>query len=376
MVYSRRKRGRQSRADEREEQNGAPEEKSPVSQVKELQEEEEEVVPVAAIPDSLQTLLETLTQQAALIVEQNTRIEQRLTCLEQGLSRIDQQNGLIELQNDRIEQQIVRIEQRTITLEEKLNHFSSTPVPTVNESGPAEDAGSPECTPEKSQTTKASGATDKSAASNEPFSIKPATTGEELYELDVKLGDAAYYAQAAKWIDWNVFQQTAKARMDRTMDLLISRDLQLKCYWNSHQNYAMAPLLKFRKNILKLIQDIGSTEWKTATADSVNTFVVTKLRNIKKNKPRPPTAGVRKTVNSCDESSIELDDDTSIDSSSIDLGDNDDESKELQQQEQTCEIQEEKLIEEELYTGNEDDTSIDLDDLDSIDDELDEIEFE
>lgn len=186
-------------------------------------------------------------------------------------------------------------------------------------------------------------------------------------------------------MDWNVYEDMSKDRMNKTMDLLISPDLQSKCYWNTVKTNWRMPSLKFRKNIIKIIQEISTTDWETVTESDVEMFVTKKL-NLARRNLRRRGSGIREPMKSCDESSVELDDDTSIDCSSIDFGDDDDadgdkeQQHQQQQQEQKYEMEEEKLIEEELHTGNdrnEDDTSLDLDDdLDSIDDELDELEFD
>ncbi|ETN67063.1 hypothetical protein AND_001140 [Anopheles darlingi] len=371
MVYTKRKRGRPSK--ELDAQNGNKREKTPVLQAQQSEEEgEEDLVPQASIPDSLQTLLETLSQQAALILEQNARIEQRITCLEQGISRIDQQNGLLELQNDRIEQQIVRIDQRTVKMEEQLSYIS-TPVSIENRA----DAS----TPEKRTTQTSEAATDGLSSADQPFSIRPATTGDEVRHLNAMLGDKAYWEEATKWLDWNVYEDKSRDRMNKTVDLLISPALQTKCYWNSALNDSKMPLLKSQRNILNVIKHISATHWETVTDAAVEEFVARKIRLARRNQTRqgtvvPRSKTIRVTVNSCDETSVELDENTSIDSS-IESEDIDNDQQQ-QRQEQTHEINEEKLIKETHHTWNDDDTSLDLDedDLDSIDDELEEIEFE
>ncbi|XP_049529251.1 uncharacterized protein LOC125960231 isoform X12 [Anopheles darlingi] len=114
------------------------------------------------------------------------------------------------------------------------------------------------------------------------FKFEPMETIDQVKRLEEKLNDSAYRRELLSWLTLNVRGNNAHKRMSSCLDLLLSRELAVKCTWTGMFRAGVEKVaMRDQRNIVNLFKAIGTSPHERIDERYIHMFFSKKLKMAK-----------------------------------------------------------------------------------------------
>ncbi|XP_049549489.1 uncharacterized protein LOC125960231 isoform X8 [Anopheles darlingi] len=182
-------------------------------------------------------------------------------------------HDMIEKQNARIEKQNAHIVAQNTNIIERNKHIEKTNAVLLTKIDLMQK------TMNNFDSQQCSNVMDLKGTS---FKFEPMETIDQLKRLEEKLNDSAYRRELLSWLTLNVRGNNAHKRMSSCLDLLLSRELAVKCTWTGMFRAGVEKVaMRDQRNIVNLFKAIGTSPHERIDERYIHMFFSKKLKMAK-----------------------------------------------------------------------------------------------